>query len=103
MDIEVVEEVVRNAICLATTEFNITKCITGQSQNIPRVCGGSPASSPVSPKPRSEEVFKPIEAKQTKSTVSSLQRWMKSAVITSKKSFSEAWKDGFVRTLDHVN
>lgn len=71
VDIEVVEEVVRNAICLATTEFNITKCITGQSQNIPRVCGGSPASSPVSPKPRSEEVFKPIEAKQTQSTFQS--------------------------------
>ena len=72
VDIEVVEEVVRNAICLATTEFNLTKWITGQSQNIPRVCGGSPASSPVSPKPRSEEVFKPIEAKQTQSSVSFL-------------------------------
>lgn len=71
VDIEVVEEVVRNAICLATTEFNLTKWITGQSQNIPRVCGGSPASSPVSPKPRSEEVFKPIEAKQTQSSFQS--------------------------------
>ncbi|XP_061183848.1 phospholipid transfer protein C2CD2L-like isoform X4 [Saccostrea echinata] len=71
VDIEVVEEVVRNAICLATTEFNITKWITGQSQNIPRVCGGSPASSPVSPKPRTEEVFKPIEVKQMQSSFQS--------------------------------
>ncbi|XP_048775652.1 C2 domain-containing protein 2-like isoform X3 [Ostrea edulis] len=70
VDIEVVEEVVRNAICLATTEFNITKWITGQSQNIPRVCGGSPVS-PVSPKPHTEDAFKPIEAKQTQSAFQS--------------------------------
>ncbi|XP_071172570.1 C2 domain-containing protein 2-like isoform X4 [Mytilus edulis] len=61
VDIEVVEEVVRNAICLANTDINITKWLTGSTQNLPRP---DTSSQPSSPRHAAEPVFESMEAKE---------------------------------------
>ncbi|CAC5415085.1 unnamed protein product [Mytilus coruscus] len=61
VDIEVVEEVVRNAICLANTDINITKWLTGSTQNLPRP---DTTAQPSSPRHVAEPVFETIEAKE---------------------------------------
>ncbi|KAK3106854.1 hypothetical protein FSP39_001393 [Pinctada imbricata] len=67
VDIQVVQEVVRNAICLATTNINITQWITGDSQNLPRAHEGGNKTPTKGSIRRSEAMFEPIEAKQTQS------------------------------------
>lgn len=66
VDIEVVEEVVRNAICLASTDINLTKWLTGSTQNLPRP---DSTAKPSSPRHVQEPVFETMEAKETQSAV----------------------------------
>ena len=61
-----VEEVVRNAICLVNTDINITKWLTGSMQNLPR----PDTAKPSSPRQVQEPVFEHIEAKEQHSAVS---------------------------------
>ncbi|KAJ8315942.1 hypothetical protein KUTeg_005956 [Tegillarca granosa] len=70
VDIEVVEEVIRNSICLASADFNITRWIKGGSSGHAIVSSAIPFQEQPSPKPglpRPEAVFEPIEAKQQQS------------------------------------
>ncbi|XP_060073125.1 titin-like [Ylistrum balloti] len=64
VDVGVVETVVRNAICLTSSNFNISKLLLGGSYGnlSPRVTGDIPLS-PSNLSPRTEAVFEPIEVK----------------------------------------
>ncbi|XP_033758789.1 LOW QUALITY PROTEIN: phospholipid transfer protein C2CD2L-like [Pecten maximus] len=65
VDVGVVETVVRNAICLTSSNFNISKLLLGGSYGnlSPRVVGDPPLS-PSNLSPKNEAVFEPIEVKE---------------------------------------
>ena len=81
VDIGVTEEVVRNAICLASTTFNVSKWIEGtteessllppedgshlQRQRSNEMKAPEHGSIPVSPRQAQQQAFEPIEIKET--------------------------------------
>ncbi|XP_021354892.1 phospholipid transfer protein C2CD2L-like isoform X4 [Mizuhopecten yessoensis] len=65
VDVGVVETVVRNAICLTSSNFNISQLMLGGSYgNLSPRTMGDPPLSPGNLSPRTEAVFEPIEVKE---------------------------------------